>query len=141
MGNILVHFENVILVFHFMAAFFLISVILLQAGKGQDIGTMFGAGGSQSLFGARGAATLLSKLTTATAVLFLVTSLSLATIANYAATGGSDESVIGDDDAAMPQPSAPAPSEAVEIPSSATDPVAAPAPAPLDSKDQTESTH
>lgn len=96
MGAFLSNFSPVFLAIHFMAAFFLISVILLQSGKGTDIGSMFGAGGSQSLFGARGAATLLTKLTTASAVIFLITSLSLATIANYAATGGS--SVIVNDE-------------------------------------------
>lgn len=89
MGAFLSSFSPVFLAIHFMAAFFLISVILLQSGKGTDIGSMFGAGGSQSLFGARGAATLLTKLTTASAIIFLITSLSLATIANYMATGGS----------------------------------------------------
>jgi preprotein translocase subunit SecG len=139
MGSILVHFEIVILVFHFLAAFFLISVILLQAGKGQDIGTMFGAGGSQSLFGARGAATLLSKLTTATAVLFLVTSLSLATIANYAATGGSEESIIADEEPAAVEQAQPERSDE-SVPSASEDATkpaeAAPAPAPQDGTDQ-----
>lgn len=96
MGAFLSNFSPVFLVIHFMAAFFLISVILLQSGKGTDIGSMFGAGGSQSLFGARGAATLLTKLTTASAVIFLITSLSLATIANYTATGGSSVITKGD---------------------------------------------
>ena len=76
MAEFLSAFEPVILVIHFAVAFVLIAVILLQPGKGSDIGSMFGAGGSQSLFGARGAATLLSKITTVTAVLFLLTSLS-----------------------------------------------------------------
>lgn len=133
MASILAHFENVILVFHFAAAFILISVILLQAGKGQDIGTMFGAGGSQSLFGARGAATFLSKLTTVTAVLFLVTSLSLATIANYAATGGGDESVIADETTVGPAESPAA--------DSATEATPAPIPAPEDHTDHTGHTH
>lgn len=117
MGSLLVHFETIILVFHFLAAFFLISVILLQAGRGTDIGSMFGAGSSQSLFGARGAATLLSKLTTGTAILFLVTSLSLATIANYAANGGGDtDSVIADDE----------PAAQTTVPSAAQTPVTVP---------------
>lgn len=70
----------VILVLHILICIFLIVVILLQAGKGAEAGASFGMGGSQSLFGARGAATLLSKVTTVVALLFLVTSISLATI-------------------------------------------------------------
>lgn len=122
MGSLLVHFETIILVFHFLAAFFLISVILLQAGRGTDIGSMFGAGSSQSLFGARGAATLLSKLTTGTAILFLVTSLSLATIANYAANGGGDtDSVIANDEPAAPTTAPSAAPASVAVPATATD--------------------
>lgn len=96
MAEFLIAFETVILVIHFIVAFFLVSVILLQAGKGTDIGTAFGAGGSQALFGARSAATLLTKLTTAAALTFLLTSLSLATISKYKTLGGKG-SIIGDD--------------------------------------------
>ena len=78
--NFLTNLEPLILVFHFIICIFLIVVILLQAGKGADMGATFGAGGSQSFFGARGAATFLSKLTTAAAIGFLLTSLSLAAI-------------------------------------------------------------
>jgi preprotein translocase subunit SecG len=93
MGSYFVAAEPVVLVLHFIVSFFLIAVILLQSGKG-DIGAAFGAGGSQSLFGARGAATLLTKLTTTAAVLFLMTSLSLATAAKHMATGVISGSVI-----------------------------------------------
>jgi preprotein translocase subunit SecG len=82
--NLLQSFEPLILGFHFVICIFLIVVILLQAGKGADMGATFGAGGSQSLFGARGAATFLSKITTVAAACFLVTSLSLATIHRHA---------------------------------------------------------
>lgn len=110
MGEFLVAFEPVILVVHFLVAFFLIVTILLQAGKGTDISSMFGAGGSQSLFGARGGATFLSKATTTVAMIFLLTSLSLATISNFVATGGGQGSVISEDEStAQPQqkPAAP----------------------------------
>ena len=76
----LASFEPLILVFHIIICVFLIVTILLQAGKGADLGAAFGAGSSQSLFGARGASTFLTKLTTVVAILFLATSLSLATI-------------------------------------------------------------
>jgi preprotein translocase subunit SecG len=71
--------ENLILVIHYSVCIFLIIVILLQAGKGADIGAVFG-GGSGTVFGSRGAATFLSKLTTTMAIVFLVTSISLASI-------------------------------------------------------------
>lgn len=71
--------ENLILAVHFLVCFFLIVVILLQVGKGADIGAVFG-GGSGTVFGSRGAATFLSKLTTVMAIVFLLTSISLASI-------------------------------------------------------------
>jgi len=86
MGSFLIAFEPVIVVLHFIVAFFLIGVILLQAGKGTDIGAAFGAGGSQSLFGSAGGGNFLTKLTTAAAIIFLATSLSLATISNKSST-------------------------------------------------------
>jgi len=96
MAVFLLSFETVILVVHFIVAFLLISVILLQAGKGTDIGAAFGAGGSQSLVGARSAATFLTKLTTTAALIFLLTSLGLASVSKYKAVGGED-SIIGDE--------------------------------------------
>ncbi|MFO1463192.1 MAG: preprotein translocase subunit SecG [bacterium] len=72
--------ENVLLAIHYVVCVFLVIVILLQAGKGADMGAAFG-GSSQTVFGSRGAATFLSKLTTGVAVVFLVTSISLAGIA------------------------------------------------------------
>ncbi|MBF0493101.1 MAG: preprotein translocase subunit SecG [Deltaproteobacteria bacterium] len=69
-----------ILTFHFIICIFMIIVVLLQAGKGADIGASFG-GGSQTVFGPRGAATLLSKITTGAAILFLLTSILLAHLA------------------------------------------------------------
>lgn len=93
MQEFLTAFEPVILGIHFFVSIFLVIVILLQAGKGADIGATFGAGSNQGLFGARGAATFLSKLTGLAAAIFLLTSLSL----TYLHRSGSD-SVIGKDD-------------------------------------------
>src|SRR3989338_2066382 len=72
--------EILITVVHYLICLFLIVVILLQAGKGADIGAAFGAGGSQTLFGPRGAATFLSKLTAGGAVAFILTSVGLVQI-------------------------------------------------------------
>ena len=67
---------TLLLIIHVLASLFLILVVLLQSGKGAEIGAAFG-GSSQTLFGGRGAATFLNKLTTAAAVVFMLTSLSL----------------------------------------------------------------
>lgn len=64
-------------VIHVMVCIFLVLVVLLQQGKGQDIGSAFGGGGTQTAFGARGGATLLSRLTTVAAALFMLTSITL----------------------------------------------------------------
>jgi preprotein translocase subunit SecG len=64
-------------VIHLLIALVLIVIVLLQSGKGADIGAAFGGGSSQTVFGGRGAATFLSKLTLAAAVLFMVSSLIL----------------------------------------------------------------
>ena len=65
-------------VLHFLVCFVLITVVLLQRGKGSDIGAALGGGGSNTVFGARGAGNFLSKVTTASAIIFMGTSLSLA---------------------------------------------------------------
>jgi len=64
---------------HIIVAVFLIFIVLIQSGKGAELGAAFG-GSSQTIFGSRGAATLFSKLTTIAAIVFMITSLSLAII-------------------------------------------------------------
>jgi preprotein translocase subunit SecG len=64
-------------ILHVLVCFFLIFIVLIQSSKGAELGAAFG-GSSQTLFGSRGAATLFSKLTTISAVVFMVTSLLLA---------------------------------------------------------------
>jgi preprotein translocase subunit SecG len=66
-----------VLVLHILACFFLIGVVLLQQGKGQDLASAFGGGGSQTAFGPRGSANVLSRATTILAAVFMVTSLAL----------------------------------------------------------------
>lgn len=65
-----------IVIVHIFVCFVLMGVVLLQSGKGAEMGAAFG-GSSQTIFGSRGATTFLSKLTVGAAVLFMVTSLSL----------------------------------------------------------------
>lgn len=60
---------------------FLIIVVLLQSGKAADLAGAFGGMGSQTAFGPRGSATLLSKATTISAILFMVTSITLSVVA------------------------------------------------------------
>jgi len=72
--------EAILLTVHYLICFFLILAILLQVGKGADIGAVFG-GASQTVFGGRGPTTFLSKMTAVIAMMFLVTSISLAHIA------------------------------------------------------------
>ena len=62
-------------ILHVAVSFLLILVVLAQQGKGQDLASAFGGGGSSAAFGARGAATFLAKVTTVCAVLFMLTSL------------------------------------------------------------------
>jgi preprotein translocase subunit SecG len=66
---------------HVLVCLFLIVVVLLQSGKAADLAGAFGGMGSQTAFGPRGSATLLSKATTASAIVFMITSLSLSILA------------------------------------------------------------
>ncbi len=103
-------------VLHVIVAFIMVGVILLQSGKGAEIGAAFG-GSSQTVFGARGASTMLSKLTAVTATIFMVTSLTLAILSkqrNYASTLGLDKPPVSAPAAAptpSPSPAAPATAE------------------------------
>jgi preprotein translocase subunit SecG len=74
-----------ILLIHVLVCIFLIIVVLLQSGKAADLAGAFGGMGSQTAFGPRGSATLLSKATTISAVIFMLTSLSLSIIATRSA--------------------------------------------------------
>jgi preprotein translocase subunit SecG len=71
----------IFLLVHIVVCIFLIIVVLLQSGKAADLAGAFGGMGSQTAFGPRGSATLLSKATTVSAVLFMITSLSLSILA------------------------------------------------------------
>jgi len=67
-----------VIVIHIVVCVALIMIVLLQTGKGADMGAAFGGGSSQTLFGSTGASTFLSKATTVAAVVFMLTSLTLA---------------------------------------------------------------
>ena len=111
------------LIVHVIVCFFLIIVVLLQSGKAADLAGAFGGMGSQTAFGPRGSATLLSKATTVSAVLFMVTSLSLSIIASRGA--GVASTVLESSPASAPAKSKPAPA-----PSSGGATLPPPGPAP-----------
>ncbi len=67
-----------LVIIHVAVCIALIMIVLLQTGKGADMGAAFGGGGSQTLFGSTGASTFLSKATTVVAIVFMLTSLTLA---------------------------------------------------------------
>jgi len=93
--------EVLLIVLHVIVCFVLIMVVLLQSGKAADLAGAFGGGGSQTALGSRGAATVLTKATTIAAVLFMITSLSLAIL-------GSRRSGSVLEQAPVPSPAAPA---------------------------------
>ena len=132
--------DTLITVVHIAACFVLVLVVLLQHGKGADIGAAFGAGASNTVFGARGAGNFLTKLTTGTVVIFMLTSLSLSyfrgsqSITDLAPTAEPQPTVIEE---VVPETAAPEPDETPTgfevVPSGAED-AAEPEtdPAPLD---------
>ncbi len=92
-------------VVHVGACIFLLIVVLLQSGKGAEIGAVLGGAGSQTLFGGSGGGTFLSKVTAWMAVVFMVTSLSLTAFAGRDRTSSVMKGV---DAPAVPAAEAPA---------------------------------
>jgi preprotein translocase subunit SecG len=96
-----------ITIVHIIVCFFLIGVVLLQSGKSGDIAAAFGGQGSQTAFGPRGAATVLTKATTWSAIIFIVTSIALSILT--ARGGGHSKSVLSGESApTQSQPATPA---------------------------------
>ena len=84
------YFFSAILTVHVLSALGIIGLVLIQHGKGADMGAAFGSGASGSLFGATGSANFLSRTTAILALVFFLTSLSLAYVAsNRPKTSGS----------------------------------------------------
>lgn len=83
--------ENLVLLIHILAAAAVIGLVLLQHGKGADMGAAFGSGASGSLFGVTGSSNFLSRATAIAVTIFFTTSLTLAYIAS---NKGSHSSVI-----------------------------------------------
>ena len=107
---------------HVSACIGLILIVLLQKGKGADMGAVFG-GSSQTLFGSSGATSFFQKLTAGVAIVFMVTSLTLAFLFGKGATSSVMEGMkqpqtpITEQTGAPPAPTAPAPSAPTESPS------------------------
>ena len=106
-----------LLAIHIMVCIALIGIVLLQGGKGAEVGAAFGAGASNTIFGASGGQTFLGKMTTGAAVIFMLTSMALSIF--WGQPGSSS---------VMPEQVAPAAAPAA-MPAPATLP-ATPAPAP-----------
>jgi preprotein translocase subunit SecG len=113
---------TILTIIHIIVCIFMVSIVLLQHGKGADIGATFGGGG-QSLFGTEGPIPMMNKITTAAAIIFMLTSISLAYISAHRTTS----SVMG-------SYSAPAP---VEQPSQTAAPVPTKVPMPAAPADNT----
>jgi preprotein translocase subunit SecG len=109
-------------VIHVTVCFLMIAAILLQAGKGAEIGAAFG-GSSQTVFGSRGPGTFLSKVTVAAAIIFMLTSLGLAILSKERTFS----STVIDLNKSAPSTAAPLPQGS---PPSGTGETQAPAPAP-----------
>jgi preprotein translocase subunit SecG len=88
-------------VIHVLMCLAIIAIVLLQAGKGADIGSAFGGAGSQAVFGSMGTPTVLGKITGAIAIVFTITSFTLAIMG-----GGRSASVVREP---APAPAVPAP--------------------------------
>jgi preprotein translocase subunit SecG len=117
--------EQIILAVHLVIALAIIGLIMLQQGKGADMGASFGAGGSQTLFGSDGGGSVLTKATAWLVVLFFASSFSLALMVN--------QRVVVDDDLGLVIPAtvnagAATPAEQ-ELPILNDEPAAATAPA------------
>jgi preprotein translocase subunit SecG len=93
--------ESLIIVIHILSAVAIVGLVLIQQGKGADMGASFGSGASQTIFGSAGTGNVLTKSTTWLAVLFFITSLSLAVVARNRADAGIEvESLLANPEAA-----------------------------------------
>jgi len=112
--------QTLILVLHILAAVGIVVLVLLQHGKGADMGAAFGSGSAGSLFGSAGAANFLSRTTAILAAVFFATSLGLTYFSVPSRSGGvtqqldvpaapSNAAKPGETQPAAPAPSAPAP--------------------------------
>jgi preprotein translocase subunit SecG len=107
---------------HVIVCIALIMIVLLQTGKGADMGAAFGGGSSQTLFGSTGGSTFLGKMTTVAAVIFMITSLGLAYLSGHTMK----DSIMTDKKAPIEQNAAPVAPEKSAQPEAETSPPAKP---------------
>jgi len=114
---------TLVLTVHVLVALGIIFLVLLQHGKGADMGAAFGSGSSGSLFGATGSANFLSRTTAALAAVFFLTSLGLAYLATHKEEKGTSVMQgVTAPPAAAPRPVEDVPKPAAEVPKPATAP-------------------
>ncbi len=120
-----------LIILHVLVSIALIAIVLLQSGKGAEMGASFGASGSQSVFGAGGGSTFMSKLTTGAAIIFMLTSLTLAYRSSQPGTSSIRQ---GTPKAAPQKPAIPAQpplqGKPAAVPSAPQQPAQPPAPQP-----------
>ena len=122
---------TLLLIVHVIVCFFMIFIVLIQSGKGAELGAAFGGSG-QTLFGARGAATVLGKLTTGAAIVFMLTSLMLAVVTSKGTGSVVKSSVTGgamDQKKSIPQAPGAGPVQGAKPAAPAAPAPAVPAPA------------
>ena len=112
--------STILIIVHVIVCVALIMIVLLQTGKGADMGAAFGGGSSQTLFGSTGASTFLSKATTGAAIIFMFTSLALAYLSSHRPA----DSIIQDIPAPVEQTAPATQSETAPQPGSAPAPSA-----------------
>ncbi|HHO48497.1 MAG TPA: preprotein translocase subunit SecG [Desulfobacteraceae bacterium] len=125
---------TLLIIIHILVCFFLIGIVLLQHGKGADIGATFG-GSSQSLFGTEGPLPLLNKITTLAAIVFMGTSITLAYLSANRSTGTVMEEVKIETPLQQPAPSEPLVIPEPELPSGS---LPAPQEMPLEQSPETQ---
>ncbi len=103
-----------IIVLHVMAALAVIGLVLVQHGKGADMGAAFGSGASQTLFGSRGSANFLTRLTAGLATTFFITSLALGYLSGQPSK---PSSVVAPGSVVAPEPAKPAQDGVPAVPS------------------------
>jgi preprotein translocase subunit SecG len=108
--------KDIILVIDILAAIGIVALVLLQQGRGADIGAAFGSGASSTLFGARGSANFLSRTTAILAAVFFAANLALAWLAAERPVRSSVVERVETQDLAAPPKEAPAKPAVPEVP-------------------------
>jgi len=123
---------TILMIVHVAACIFLVLVVLLQTGRGADMGAVFG-GSSSTVFGSSGAGNFLSRLTTATAGIFMVTSMALTYLTSHPSSSTVfDTAPVAEPESQQAPPAAP-PAPGAAAPAPAGEPQA---PAPADAPQQ-----